>query len=225
MGARLLDMGEVAPVRSQSLFRALASLAEPPGLPLLALAIPASELVLIGTGGELAPSEIDSCRNRGVPVLPWPGESVRRLDRKRLVFQLVVLESAALERGWTSAEDNEVADLVARACRRAGLESARADATEISSADGAIGAVEVCTSAGRVVVLGDLAVAVAGRGGLEPAALAEGLVSTFEEAMGLEFEPSLPTPDELEAIYLNDEMLAREERTGLGRTAAAGELA
>ena len=97
-------MGEVAPVRSQSLLRALTSLADPPGPPVLALLTPSAPLVLVGRDGELGAGEIEACRSARVPALPWPGRGVRRIDRGRLLFYLTADPATVRESGWPVLE-------------------------------------------------------------------------------------------------------------------------
>lgn len=241
MRARLLDMGEVSAVRSQSIYHAVAAAMGPGDSPVAILLRPASRLVSIGVDRH-AVDQIDLalCLEHRIPVIRgFAAGPPRVIDRNRL------LVSCAFPTGTAEGLDTIADGPVVEACRALGLAVRLGSSGEIlagengESSPRAVGSVRIGTLERASCLVADLAVEPAlplPEGMLVPgavrvpassltdelgeppesAAVAEAVVKAFESSFALELLPSMPTPDEMEAIYEWDERLVLDPETMAG---------
>ncbi len=241
MRARLLDLGEVSAIRSQSLPHALTAAARPDGEPALVLLRPLSRYVSIGLARDLE-SEVDLafCAENGLPVIGRHGAAAATLrDENQLLFHLVASAARASEAGLPAGLVGRC-EYLARpqieAFRGMGIEASFLPPGELFAGGRRIGGVEttemgdgICLSGEMVFALDRalLARALAPRGATEAeptsiadeltdppplSEVAERLAVAFESGLGLELIPSMPTPAEMDAVLEWDRRLAREER-------------
>lgn len=237
MRARLLDLGTVAPVRAESIHRAVAAGLAADGDPVVVLVQPAAPYVSIGcdaAGTEPASSPVGDLpvlrrETAGGPWLHGPGQ---------LAFQVLIPAGrvAELEALKDDAPTEALLAAPLAACRTLGVDAvAKAGARTGADGEGTIqvGGESVCATG--VAVIGDSLCfagslvldfdqALAARVGVAPvvslwqllgtppdlAAAAEALISAFESCYGLTMVPAMPTPDELDAILEQDARLAAD---------------
>ncbi len=232
--ARLLDLGEVSALRSQSLFHAVAAVMQPQDDPALILLRPGAALVTIGRdyaedtlGGALITAE-------GLPVFRSlaPGELAFH-DSGQLSFYLLVGAGRIDEFGLGSPPANSV-EAVARApisaCRALGFEAQASPPNKIVVAGRAIGTVELVRVDEVSLLRGRLWLEVDGDrlGRIEEQfttdsttsfsqhlapgkgfpEVADALVAAIEKEHQLDLIPSMPTPAELDALLDWDTRLA-----------------
>lgn len=100
MRARLLDMGEVGAVRSQSLVRAVAEGFEASSVPVVILVKPCEPIVAVGDDAEPPATRVDLelCRGERIPVVRMSGvDGARLLYPNHLLVSLVLLREQAAE--------------------------------------------------------------------------------------------------------------------------------
>lgn len=99
MRARLLDLGDVSAVRSQSVYHAVTAAMGPEDDPALILARPASAVVSVGSFKGAMP-DLDFCWARRLPVV-WrhDGGETNVVDGNRLCFQLAMPRVRGFELG------------------------------------------------------------------------------------------------------------------------------
>lgn len=200
--ARLLDMGQVTPWRAYGLRLALADALRPDDPPVLLLACAASPAVAVGEDREV-PGEGDPPvgEARRMPALRLPGSApARRIEEGDLLLSLLVPGERATDLDLPSAS----------ADRRAWL----ASLVEAAGGPGLdAGAADVDTVAGGFVLTAWLgfdpaAGAAGGRPARSPAELGEALLQQLERLTELELVPSMPMPEELDAVYAWERRLA-----------------
>ncbi|MFC0080741.1 biotin/lipoate A/B protein ligase family protein [Aciditerrimonas ferrireducens] len=232
---RVLDFGAVSPVRSQSLWHALACGVGRGSPAALALCRPAQPYVSLGYHRPLTDLDLETCRRRGLPVLRrLVGGGTVYLDSRQLFFQVVVPPEAV-----PAARSQAVAELLGPA--RAAFEAAGLPA-DFDQGELAVAGRKVCGHGaglvgGAVVVVGNLlerfdAVAAAGvlwapdvesrrrlagrmaecvgpdpTWPVDAQAFGEGLVSAYAEAFGVTPEPGGLTPFEERVVRRFDRML------------------
>ncbi|MDH3254242.1 MAG: hypothetical protein OEM62_04550 [Acidobacteriota bacterium] len=246
MRARLLDMGEVGPIRAYSIPHAVTAGLDHASEPALILISPASPVVSLDqTTG--APLEIDLglCAEHGIPVVRRRGGlGTTLVGPGHLLLALSVPRSRAAEIG-VSEDAEELAERFGQAIVAALL---------------ALGAGTVASSSGRVEIGGRevahvhvlalneglcclAGLAIETDNGLatsvlqepmtdatalrqtiipppDPHTVAEAAVSALESHFGLELFPSMPQPHEMEAIY--DWDLRLHENGEIDQQTAAG---
>lgn len=191
--ARLLDMGQVSPWRAFGLRLALAEALGPEDAPALLVACAASSVVAVGEDRESL-GEIDpAAGNAGrVPVLQLPGGApARRIEEGDLLLSLLVPGERAAELALPAANQDRhawLASLVEAAGGRK-LEAGAADIDELAG------------GFALTVWLGFELAAAAGRPPSSPAELGEALLQELERRADLELVPSMPMPEELDAVY------------------------
>jgi lipoate-protein ligase A len=241
MRARLLDMGEVSAVRSQSITHAIAATMGPESHPAAILLRPASRLVSIGV--ERNPvDEVDlaECLKHRIPVMHrLTGGPARLIDRNRLMVSCCF--PADSTRGAVVTTD----DPIVKACRelelavRLGPEGEIETGSVSEAAPRAIGNVRIGKIEESWCLVADLAIepdppqpesvlvpgvtslpssSLTRELGEQPASavVAEAIVEALESSYALEYLPSMPTPDEMEAIYEWDERLVLDLETMAG---------
>ncbi len=233
MRARLLDLGEVGAVRSQSIVHAVAATMRPDAEPVLVLVRPAGALVSLDREAELA-SEIDTgvCAARGVAVVrSWSDAGTAWRDPHHLLWALALGRQTAAGFAQVEALPRRLAAAAVAAARALGAPAEADGDRRIRIGDGELAKIagaEVddalffasalpadCEESARRAALrptpaGSPAATLAGALGSAPdlAAVAEALVAAVEDGLGLELIPSLPTPGEMQAIYDWDQRLA-----------------
>ena len=228
--ARLLDMGEVGALRAHSLCLAVAESLEEESGPVVLLARASSPAV---TQGESSPSdgEIDlaACHAARVPVLRLPGAAPAALiEEGALLVRLLLPAARAAQLGLPPHEEGRYAWL--RGILAASGVEGEAAFSRVEALAGSL----VLTAgirfghdpglagliAGRSpAVTGEKAMALPER---SPAEVAESFLRGLEERAGLELVPSMPMPQEHEAINAWDRRLATRAET---EAAAAGTAA
>jgi lipoate-protein ligase A len=235
MRARLLDLGDVSAVRSQSVYHAVTAAMGPEDAPALILVRPASAGVSVGSFKGAMP-DLDFCRARRLPVA-WrhDGGETNVVDGNRLCFQLAMPRERAFELGLPRdlvGRFKRLAQTSIDAYRRLGIAAVLLPVNRLAVDGRTIGRIElteigqgICAAAAMVFefdfellagVLRTTAAAIensttsirrqlAEPPGLE--AIAEAVVAASESCFGLELIPSLPTPEEMEGIYEWDEIL------------------
>jgi len=249
MRSRLLDMGQVGPVRAYSVPHAVTAGLGPESEPVLILANPASSVVSLDQTADVA-TEIDlaSCTERRIPVIRrWGGLGANLVGPSHLLLAFGFSRSRARELGLP--EDAE--DLVKRYCQAisSAVRGLGGRADSIPSGGVGIDGREVahidlltfddgfCCLAGLAVETSDdLHDSVLRRPLSEPSTalrreidpspdantVAEAAVGALEKQFGLELVPSMPQPHELEAIYEWDLRLRLEEGAGIEEQTPAG---
>ncbi len=235
MRARLLDMGEVSAVRSQSIYHAIAATMGPQDSPVAVVIRPASRLVSIGIDRDPA-TEIDLglCLEKRIPVLRrLLGGPAELIAENRLLSSFLIPEDGAASLRKTTPAP------LTDACRTLGLEPRLGSSGELLVGDEAdpprqVGTRQTGTLEGSWCMVASLArdpeplerasVLLLHRGteaGGYPlsslaeeledrpdfATVAERLVEAIEDSFEVELVPSMPTPDEMDAIYEWDERL------------------
>lgn len=159
---RLIDFGRVSPLRSQTLWHALAYGVSAGAPPTLAFARPAERYVSIGYHRRLDEVDLDACRKRSLPVYRrMVGGGPVYLDDDQLFFQIVVPAAGAARR-----RDEELRRLLGPAV----------------DAFNAAGVPAALDAAGEIVV-GDRKVCGHGAGQIENAVVVVGnLIERFDHA-------------------------------------------
>ncbi|MCP4202013.1 MAG: hypothetical protein GY769_08775 [bacterium] len=245
MRARLLDMGEVSAVRSQSIYHAIAAAMGQDDSPVGVLLRPASSLVSIGVDRDPADEvDLESCLEDRIPVLCRRlGGGAEFVGPNRLLFDFLMPRRRIDELQPPTPEP------LAETCRALGLPSTLGLSGEIltgepggplrqvgRSQSGPLGE-SMCLAAslaldpeppehdsvliGRRVTADDhtvssLAAELAGRPDFST--VAEALVEAVEDTYEVELVPSMPTPAEMDAIYDWDERLALDLELAAGAT-------
>lgn len=210
MQARLLDIGEVGPVRSQSAYHAVLSGIGADDVPVVVLARPAGTLVSVGDTQE---GEVDlrESLESGLPVVRrLTGGPTEILDENDLLIQVVMPVAKAPAEAVPTAAKPAVEMLAAF-----GISAVQDEEGGLVTATGRLGRVHAGVLDAALYVLYSLAWS--GPAGVpggctssvtaqmdEPVSLAdmaESFLAGLEHHFGLELIPSMPTPSELEAIY------------------------
>ena len=244
MRARLLDLGQVGAVRSQSVYHAVAAAMGAGDDAVVILSRPAAAFVSAaeGTAEEV---DADFCRRRDLPVLRRRiGGGAALGDPNQILFQLVVPAARAGELGLPAdagGRDGALARPLVEAYRSLGLAAEFRPPWTVdvedgggrlgSLASGEIGAA-LCFAGGLVcdldpalagAVRSSATTSIAAETGAPPplADAAEALIAALESCFGLELIPSMPTPAEMDAIYDWDRRLigdggAPEPEAGFG---------
>lgn len=193
--ARLLDMGQVHPWRAYGLRLALAELLAAEDAPLVLLACAASAVVTVGddrgSSGEIAAAAGEAVQ---VPVLRLPGGSpARRIDEGDLLLSLMVPRERAADLALPAANEDRHAWLASLVEAAGGpdLEAGAAD-VDVLAAGIELTAWLGCARAASPA---------AGRPAGSPAELGEALLRQLERRTDLELVPSMPRPEELDAVY------------------------
>lgn len=127
MRARLLDLGQVGAVRSQSVYHAVAAAMGAGDDAVVILSRPATAFVSVGDG---AAKEVDAdfCRRHGLPVLHRAiGGAAALCDPNQILFQVVVPAARAGELGLPDDDlgrDEALARPLVEAYRRLGVAAA-----------------------------------------------------------------------------------------------------
>jgi hypothetical protein len=196
--ARLLDMGQVTPLRAHSLRLALAEALGPEDDPALLVACAATSLVAIGEEREVVDEvDLEACDARRVQVMRLPGDATAGLIAEGdLLLWLILPEGRAAELNLPAAPAGRQAWLVSLLTAAAGAETL------------GVGTVGVDTVASSLVLTVCLGVGdAADPPAQSPAELAESLLQVLERQAGLELVPSMPLPEELDAVYEWDQRL------------------
>jgi lipoate-protein ligase A len=234
MRARLLDLGEVGPVRSQSAYHAVLATRGEGADPVLVLARPVAPLVSIGDAGA-GVVDLEAAEAAGLPLVARRiGGPAAILGAGDLLIQLVMPTATAPAAAVRTAAEPVVAMLAAL-----GVAARAAADGSLATARGRLGSVQVAVlesalclvynltwkvpSALPAGLAGGSTTSVAAESEDPPnlADLAERLLSAVEDHFGLELIPSLPTPAELEAIYEWDERLLLAAGEARARTSSA----
>jgi len=233
--SRLLDMGSVAAVRSESIYHAVAAAMRSNDDPVVVMLRPDSGYVGVGREEGAADGiDLGFCRTRGLPVIRRHVDGGTVLhDGEQLLFQLVVPAVRAGEFGLPS-DPGERIDHLAQALvtayhelgipvsytRDRGLHVAGKRIGDMGS--GEIG--DAFCFAGSMVYSFDAELASRVVRGASPEAevtcmrehldepqqldaIGEALARAIESCYRTELVPSMPTPDELDAIYVWDRRL------------------
>ena len=237
MRARLLDLGQVGAVRSQSVYHAVAAAMGAGDDAVVILSRPAAAFVSVADAA--AEVDADFCRRRDVPILRrWIGGGAALHDPNQILVQVVVPAARAGELGLpvdAGGRDGALARPLVEAYRSLGLAAGFRPPWTVdvedgggrlgSLASGEIGAA-LCFAGGLVcdldpalagAVRSSATTSIAAETGAPPplADAAEALIAALESCFGLELIPSMPTPAEMDAIYDWDRRL-------IGDRAAAG---
>lgn len=112
-GLRFVDLGWVSPVRSQTVWHAIAEVATPRSRATFSLCSPTGPYVSIGYHRPLAEVDLEACARRGLPVFRRRvGGGPVYCDASQLFFQLIVPAAAfpaVMERAWVQAMEPAVA--------------------------------------------------------------------------------------------------------------------
>lgn len=144
-GLRLLDLGWVSPLRSQTAWHAIAEVAAPGALPTFSMCSPTGPYVSIGYHRRLDEIDLEACARRGLSVFRRRvGGGPVYCDASQLFFQLIVPAAglpAVMDRAWERAMDPAVA-----AFRTLGAKAELAEGNDIVADDR-----KICgTGAGRI---------------------------------------------------------------------------
>jgi len=244
MRARLLDMGEVGPIRAYSIPHAVTAGLDKGSEPALILISPASPVVSLDqTTG--APPEVDLrlCAEHEIPVVRRRGGlGTTLVGPGHLMLALSVHRSRAAEMGVP--EDGQgLAERFGQAIVAALLElgggtvssspgRVKIDGREVAHMHVLALSDGLCCLAGLAIEMSSAAdvmhrpsaEATTLRREIEPPpdphAVAEVVVSALESHFGLELFPSMPQPHEMEAIYEWD--LRLQENSEIDQQTAAG---
>ncbi len=243
--ARLLDLGDVSPLRSQSTWYAVATAMGAEDDPVVLLLRPSSALVTLGDDSSEDLIDGTYCQQQGLPIFRRPtvgGASF--LDPGQLCCYILVPKGRADELGLstdrTSGFEN-LARVTISACQALGVEASMAPEGRIEAGGLGIGTIEL-TTLGETVCLGARLWLDVDRErlaqieGEPPVAesptnlvqllspgtgfpeVAEALMSALEAELGFELIPSMPAPPELDALLEWDDRLAVGARQLAGRT-------
>lgn len=235
MRARLLDMGEVSAARSQSIYHAVAATMGPEDSPVAIVSRPASGLISIGIDRDPATEiDLEMCLEQRIPVLrrllggpaevvadnrlllsfliPEGGDTtLRDLTPAPIVnaCRVLGLESSSGPSGeiLVGGEDNQPSQVGMSQTGSLGkslcmVASMARDPEPLERASLLL--LHRGTEAGGYH-LTSLAKELEKRPDF--ATIAEGLVASIEDNLEVELVPSMPTPDEMDAIYEWDERL------------------
>lgn len=233
MRARLLDMGEVSAVRSQSIYHAIAATAGADDPPVAVLLSPASELVAVGRNVDVSNAlDLESCLLDRIPVLRRRlGSDVRPIEKNRLLLYVLLPGSSGEE--LTIQAERLAVDICHGLGVKVEVRFGQLVVVSTSSADvRSLGITEVdvvedipCFGIELAVALESDKVSIAAHLGvresdlestslsremgrpIESAVVAEAMIEFLEKNLGLELVPSMPTPAEMEAVYEWDERL------------------
>lgn len=249
MKARLLDMGSVSPLRSQSIYHAITSCMRPDSDVAITLMRPNARYVSIGYFQE-AGREVDLayCAENRLPVIRrHVGGGAVLLDEDQLFFHVMLPSARAREFGLP-LNLRERFEYLARppiaAYRELGVEADFKPINDIHVKGRKIGGTGVgeieeglvfagsmmfdfnTTLMARVLNIPDEKMrdkiseslesymsTMVKELGMRPALeiVAEALTKAFEQTYGLELIPSMPTPEEMDALYQWDEQLIDEQ--------------
>lgn len=217
MRARLLDMGEVGAVRTQSLWHAVTACLRPGDDPVALLLRSSERLVALPETLEAADAvDLDECRRRGVPVVSRrTGGSPILIDPGQLLWHLLLPPADAGEVEPAAGERLAAAlgEAAAEACAAVSEAGEETRSVEVESGTLAAAAGEAVWGSVRFVLTypGELAEALLAPRFVSPLApldgtpapnvLAEAFAGALERRLGWELVPSMPTPAELEAVY------------------------
>ena len=230
MRARLLDLGEVGPVRSQSAFHAVLAGIGADDDPFVFLLRPAAPFVSIGDSptpargrahdpvGEI---DLEACLDQGIPLV-WCriGGAPEILDENDLLIQVVIpidkTSSEAVAVAPVPALETLAGLGVAAESRHDG--SLETDAGRIGHVQAAVIDSALCVTYSLTWRQRSSALPARSSSSLEAQMeeplplpdLAERLLVALERHFSLDLFPSLPTPGELEAIYDWDRRLLIE---------------
>jgi lipoate-protein ligase A len=246
MRARLLDLGMVGALRSQSIYHALTDCMTAESDVAISLMRPRETYVSIGYFQE-AEREVDLafCESQGLPVIRrHVGGGAVLLDRQQLFFHVMLPRARAREFGLPATLAERFAYLArpaVEAYRRMGVPAEFRPINDIHVRGRKIGGTGVgeigdgLVFAGSMMLdfdtalmarvlkipdakmrdkvaqtLGDYMTTLTRELGEAPPlkTVAEHLTAAFEQVYGLELVPSLPTPEELDAMYRWDAALA-----------------
>ena len=249
MRARLLDLGRVGALRSQSMYHAITDCMEPDSDVVISLMRPSQPYVSIGYFQEAAREvELEFCEMQGLPVIRrHVGGGAVLLDGDQLFFHLMLPQARAREFGLPAGLAERFAYLARPpivAYQRLGVEAEFRPINDIHVRGRKIGGTGVGEIGAGLVFAGSMMfdfntalmaqvlkvpdeklrdkiadsldgymTTLAKELGAKPplAEVAETLCGAFEESYGLELVPSMPTPDELDAMYRWDEALGDPE--------------
>lgn len=247
--ARLLDMGTVSCLRSQSIYHAVTDCMQPDGEVTISLMRPNAPYVSIGYFQE-AEQEVDLayCADHRMPVIRrHVGGGAVLLDGNQLFFHVILPQAKAQALGLPATLGERFAFLARppiAAYQRLGVPANFRPINDIhvngrkigGTGVGEIGAGLVFAGSmmldfdtrlmARVLKLPDekmrdkvnqslndyMTTLTKEKGAAPPLAeVADALVNAFEETFGLDLIPSLPTAEEMEAVYRWDETLSSPE--------------
>lgn len=226
MRARLLDLGEVGPVRSQSAYHAVLARIADDDDPVVFLVRPAGALLSIGDAGT-TPGEDTSELPRVRRLIGGPTQT---LDENDLLIQ-IVFPTAKTPTTALATASNPVLEQLADLDITATLTTTG----DLETTAGTIGHVQAGVVESALAIVFSLTWNQSPPGTTAPktsslaaqmetpiplAELAEKLLAALENHFALELFPSLPTPEELEAIYEWDERLLIETAADLPATPA-----
>jgi hypothetical protein len=195
-------MGQVTPLRAHSLRLALAEALSPADPPALLVACATSSLVALGEDRE-AFGEVDPTAReiRRLPLLRLPGSAPAHLiSEGDLLLWLVLPGECAAQLNLPAVDEGRQAWLASLLAAVGGPEFDPGQITVDSAAGG--------------VVLGACLSFELDPGGAEgrpvrsPAEVGEWFLQLLEQRTGLELVPSMPLPEELDAVYEWDARLA-----------------
>ena len=247
--ARLLDMGTVSPLRSQSIFHALTACMQPHSDIAVSLMRPNSQYVSIGYFQEAGVEvDLEYCRAQGLPVYRrHVGGGAVLLDGGQLFFHIMLPQARTGDIGLPHGLVQRFAYLAGpaiEAYRKLGVEATFRPINDIHVRGKKIGGTGVgeieegLVFAGSMMLdfdtammakvlkvpdekmrdkiadtLGNYMTTLKKELGAAPPldTVAGAIVSSIEEAFDLSLEPSLPTPEELEAMYEWDRRLSDED--------------
>lgn len=219
MRARLLDLGEVGPVRSQSAYHAVLAEIDGDDDPVLLLVRPVATLVSVGDAG-CEEIDLQAFLDSGLPVVRrLTGGSTEILDENDLLIQIVMPVAKAPDGAVPTAAQPVVEMLVGL-----GISATVSDSGGLHTEAGRLGRVHAAVVESALCIAYSLTWS--GPAGIpggcsssvtaemeEPVSLAEMaelLLAALERHFSLELIPSMPTPGELEAIYDWDGRLLME---------------
>lgn len=219
MRARLLDLGEVSAIRTQSIYHALASGLGAGDAPVVVLSRPASPFLSISSSSGAGSSEHSLEAETGAAAVIrrlLPGEP-ERVDENHLLLQVVMPSPDAELPAPAQERADRLGKALADACR------ATAGAGLLCAPDrvgfGRIGSAACFTAGARLGTgsrVGDVP---------HPGVVAEALLVAAEAFFGLDLVPSLPTRDEMEEVYEWDRrLLADSPASGAGRSTLLSEI-
>ncbi len=249
MRARLLDMGMVNPLRSQSIYHAITSCMNPDSDPAITIMRPSSKYVSIGFFQEADKEvDLDYCRQKNLPVIRRQvGGGAVLLDQNQLFFHVILPSARAKEFGLPRTLQERFAYLARPpilAYHKLGINASFRPVNDIHVNGKKIGGTGVgeigdglvfagsmmldfdTTTMARVLKVPDekmrdkiaqslnAYMTTIKKELAEPPQLtvvAEALLSSFEEFYNLTLIPSMPAPEEMDAIYEWDKKLSGED--------------
>lgn len=161
MRARLLDMGEVGAVRSQSLLHAAASTLDASSAPIVILIRPAAPIVVVGGSRPVAASvSLEYCRAERIPVVRSPGaDEVWYQGPNHLLLYLVAPEACATELGLATDREHwprGAASPLLGLCERLGIPAAIGERGSLEVDGRSLGRFAALPVAGQAAVCWDL---------------------------------------------------------------------